>query len=82
MPKFNPPEPLDFNRPEEWPMWKQRFERFRLCTKLNAETEAIQVSSLIYAMGSEAERIFSTFTFPEREEGQPDPRENYDDVMT
>uniref|UniRef100_A0A3B4U8Y0 ribonuclease H n=1 Tax=Seriola dumerili TaxID=41447 RepID=A0A3B4U8Y0_SERDU len=63
MPQFTPPSEFKFDCPAEWPEWKQRFSRFRLATKLNKDDEEIQVSSLIYAMGSEAEKIFSSFVF-------------------
>ena len=53
--KVNPPEKLDFSKPQEWPDWKQRFERFRYATKLNAEGEVLQTNALIYTMGKEAE---------------------------
>ena len=65
MPKFAPPTNFSFDKPEEWPEWKQRFVRFRIATKLDKEEGAVQVSSLIYAMGSEAENIFRSFTFTE-----------------
>ena len=63
MPKFNPPSEFKFECPAEWPEWKQRFSRFRLATRLNRDEGEIQVSSLIYAMGSEAEKIFASFAF-------------------
>ena len=61
MAKFDPPEAFDFTNPSKWPEWKQRFERFRIATKLNKEDDDLQVSSLIYSMGSEAEHIYGTF---------------------
>ncbi|XP_019725289.1 uncharacterized protein LOC109515746 isoform X2 [Hippocampus comes] len=63
MAKFNPPGSFPFDRPTEWADWKQRFQRFRVATKLNNEDGEVQVSSLIYAMGAEAENIFKAFTF-------------------
>ena len=39
-----PPEPFVFARPEEWPKWIRRFERFRLATGL----EENQISTFIY----------------------------------
>lgn len=66
MPKFAPPTNFSFDKPGEWPEWKQRFVRFRIATKLDKEG-AVQVSSLIYAMGSESENIFRSFTFTEDE---------------
>lgn len=63
MAKFHPPESFAYDRPNEWADWKQRFLRFRLATKLSKEDGEVQVSSLIYAMGPEAENIFKSFTF-------------------
>ncbi|XP_012941975.1 uncharacterized protein LOC106012728 [Aplysia californica] len=80
MPHFKPPEPFDFSKPHEWPEWRQRMLRYRTATKLSAETGAIQVSSLIYAMGRQAEQIFNPFTFPAPVEGN-DPRDNFDTVL-
>ena len=63
--KLDPPEKLDFSKPQEWPNWKQRFDRFRCATKLNKEDEELQINALIYAMAKEAEHIFKAFTFEE-----------------
>lgn len=68
MAKFHPPESFEFNHPERWPEWKQRFSRYRTAVKLNKEEDEVQVSTLIYALGKEAEQIFSTFVFEEGEE--------------
>ncbi|KAK9519969.1 hypothetical protein VZT92_022659 [Zoarces viviparus] len=65
MAKFNPPMNFSFDKPGEWPEWKQRFVRFRTATKLDKEDGTVQVSSLIYAMGSESEDIFRSFAFTE-----------------
>ena len=62
MPGFKPPEPFEFSKPEQWPAWSQRFSRFRIASKLDKEAFDVQVSSLIYAMGAEAEKVYSTFT--------------------
>ncbi|KAL6482004.1 hypothetical protein MHYP_G00100840 [Metynnis hypsauchen] len=70
MAKFNPPSEFKFDRPADWPEWKQRFSRYRLATKLSKDNGEIQVSSLIYSMGSEAEKIFSSFHFASEEEGK------------
>ena len=51
MPKFNQPDCFLFDKPADWPEWKQKF-RFRTATKLDRETPAVQVSSLVYAMGA------------------------------
>ncbi|XP_024119315.1 uncharacterized protein LOC112140549 [Oryzias melastigma] len=63
MAKFNPPESFDFTQPSAWPAWRQRFSRYRIATKLDHEAGEVQVNTLLYAMGKEAEPIFSTFTY-------------------
>lgn len=63
MPKFNPPENFNFNNPSEWPDWKQRFSRYRTATKLDKDDATVQISSLVYAMGREAEHILNSFVF-------------------
>jgi len=59
---FNPPEQFSFTKPTTWPAWRQRFSRYTLASKLDREDKAVQISSLIYAMGPEAEKIYTTFT--------------------
>ena len=61
--KFPPPQNYNFERPAEWPEWKQRFGRYRVATKLNKETEEVQVNTLIYSMGPHAENIYSSFKY-------------------
>lgn len=57
MSKFQPPAEFDFCSPNKWEDWRDRFLRYRLATKLNKEAGEIQVSSLIYSMGIDAENI-------------------------
>ena len=75
MPKFNPPPSFNFSNPSEWPDWKQMFERYRIATKLHKD-EGIQVNSLIYAMGKEAEHIFKSLVFDEAGD-----EEKYEKIM-
>lgn len=75
MAKFQAPESFDFTQPSAWPTWRQRFSRFRIATKLDQEDGDVQVNTLLYAMGKEAEPIFSTFTFPDNVD------EYYDEVL-
>ena len=65
MAKFHAPESFDFTQPSAWPVWRQRFARYRIATELDKKDGEIQVNTLLYAMGKEAEPIFSTFTFPD-----------------
>lgn len=64
MAKFGPPELFNFTQPAEWLTWRQRFSRFRVASKLDKETGEVQVNLLLYAMGREAEPIYSSFVFP------------------
>ncbi|KAL6491496.1 hypothetical protein MHYP_G00018410 [Metynnis hypsauchen] len=76
MAKFNPPTGFSFDKPGEWPDWKQRFVRFRTATKLDKEDGAVQVSSLIYSMGSESENVYRSFAFDEERH-----KDNFDRVL-
>ncbi|KAK0145882.1 hypothetical protein N1851_015191 [Merluccius polli] len=67
MAKFHAPDPFDFPQPAAWPAWRQRFSRYRIAAKLNQEDNDVQVNALLYAMGKDAEPIFSTFTFGDDE---------------
>ena len=58
---FKPPAHFDFREPQAWPVWRSLFERFHTATELSKKSEEVQVSCLIYSMGPEAEKIFSTF---------------------
>ena len=50
MPKLNPPDPIDFQRPK-WTEWKSRFTRYRVASKLTEDSGEVQVATLIYSMG-------------------------------
>ena len=69
---FKPPECFTFAKPELCKEWKQRFSRFRIASKLDKEPETIQINSLLYSMGSEAEKVFVQLTFAEGEADQYD----------
>ena len=60
MASFQVSTPDKFNfKPEEWGRWIRRFERFRIASKLNEESEEAQVNTLIYSMGDEADDILA-----------------------
>ena len=48
-----------------------------LLTKLAEDSDEIQVASLVYAMGAEAEHVFKSFTFADADDSK-----KYDLVMT
>lgn len=85
MPKFNPPEPLPFDQPSKWPEWRERFERYRIAAKLHRDDGEVQVSTLIYVMGRQAEGIYKSFTFdpqPAATADNPNPVNPKNDYAT
>ena len=59
---FKPPQEFDFDKPETWKDWLHRFERFRTCSNLAGESGELQVASLLYSMGENAEKVFNQLT--------------------
>ena len=51
---------MNFDEPK-WDTWKSQFMTFRLVTKLHNEENVVQIASLKYCMGGEAEAIMKTF---------------------
>lgn len=76
MVKFLAPEQFNFAKPEDQPEWKQCFSRYWFPTKLNKEPPEVQVSELIYSMGPEAEQVYKSFAFEDKEEAN-----DYDDML-
>lgn len=54
---IRPPEPFDFSKPQDWAKWIRRFERFRLASNLQENSDENQVNTFIYCMGDEADDI-------------------------
>ena len=63
-----PPEKFDFRQPESWDKWFRRFDRYLQTSGFAAGDEKRQISSLIYAMGDEAEDILKTFCLSEADQ--------------
>ena len=59
--QVTPPEQFNFSRPEEWTKWVRRFERFRKASGLEEKDEEVQINTLIYAMGDDADDILRSF---------------------
>ena len=59
--QVQPPEPFSFSRPNEWPKWARRFERFRVASGLVSKGEEVQVNTLLYAMGDDTDDILRSF---------------------
>ena len=81
MAKFNPLENFDFSKPAEWPCCKQRFDRYSKVTKLTGEMGEVHVSTLIYAMGPEAEDVVSTSAYTLAVDSDH-PGENENNIQT
>ena len=67
MPSFKPPQQINFREPQGWPEWRSQFQRFRTASELTDKSGEVQVSSLIYSMGPEAEKIFFQFGLADAE---------------
>ncbi|XP_071094558.1 uncharacterized protein [Haliotis cracherodii] len=65
--QVSPPDRFNFKQPDEWPKWIKRFARFRLASRLNTKDGNLQVSTLVYSMGEEAEDILATFRLNEQQ---------------
>ena len=68
--KLQPPQPLNFQSPDEWPRWYHRFNQFHLASGLSEEGKARQVCTLLYCMGETAENILSStdITYDEKKD--------------
>lgn len=67
MPKFQPPEYFNFERPGDWKEWRARFERYAIINKLSEDSDDIQVNTLVYSIGPKAETVYSAFKWTEGE---------------
>ncbi|XP_065891581.1 uncharacterized protein [Dysidea avara] len=57
---LQPPTPFSFGNSEEWPKWKRRFEQYRQASGLVEKGEECQVSTLLYCLGEDAEKVLDT----------------------
>lgn len=70
---FKAPEEFDFSNPSGWPAWRDRWQRFRLASKIHKEAQDVQVSALIYSMGPTAEHLLSSFGLSDEDKKKLDP---------
>ena len=61
------PEAFNFAKPEQWDKWIRRFEHFRSASGLATKEGSVQVSTLLYAMGSDADDVMLSFNLTEAE---------------
>jgi hypothetical protein len=69
--QVQPPEKFT-SKPEDWLKWSRRFERFRMASGLEKESEESQVNTLIYSMGSEADDIVQSLGIAEGDQKKYD----------
>ena len=63
--QLRPPEPFDFKSPDGWLKWKRRFEQYRDASGLSGESDARQVSTLLYCLGEEANDVLASTNISE-----------------
>ena len=73
--RLDPPKAFNFRSPDEWPRWKKRFQQFRLASGLSEDSNAKQVSTLLYCMGQDAEEMLASTNITTVD------REQYDQVL-
>ena len=61
------PEKFNFSRTEDWPKWIRRFERYCRASELNKKDDTLQINTLIYAMGHQAEDILTSLKLTQDE---------------
>ncbi|XP_064477846.1 uncharacterized protein LOC135391507 [Ornithodoros turicata] len=59
------PEAFNFDNAVEWESWIQEFDDYRYASGLSERTSEAQVRTLLYTMGRQARKIFSTFQLSE-----------------
>ena len=79
MGKFNP-ACFDFSKPHELPDWKLRWKRNHAASELEQKSGRTQVSSLIYAMGADADVIYRSFVFDADKEEDENDHDCFDEV--
>ena len=59
---------LDSRKPEEWKRWIERFDCYRIAAGLDAKEEKVQINTLVYAMGGNANEIVKSFQLTEEDQ--------------
>ena len=70
-------EPFNFAKPDEWPRWKSRFERFRSASGLSEEDDKRKFSTLLYCLGQDADDVLRSTAI----HVTADERKKYDTVV-
>ena len=64
---FQYPVTFNFAKPAagEWPKWIKRFEQYHVASGLSKDSDARQVSTLLYCLGEQAEDVLSSTNISE-----------------
>ncbi|KAK0150368.1 hypothetical protein N1851_008526 [Merluccius polli] len=54
-PQLAPPGKFDFSNANEWPRWLKCFERYRIASGLDKQSQEFQVNAFMYAVGGHLE---------------------------
>ena len=68
--RLQPPEPFDFKSPDNWLKWQRRFLQYRDASGLSEESQARQVSTLLYCLGEEANDVLTSTNISEEDKKQ------------
>ena len=63
MARFQPPGSFDFADQTGWQDWLDRFTQYRLVVKLHKEDNDVQIATLLYSMGPQANVVFKQLVF-------------------
>ncbi|XP_061906727.1 uncharacterized protein K02A2.6-like isoform X2 [Entelurus aequoreus] len=74
VPQYFPPSKFDFSKPEEWPRWSTRFNRYRIASGLDKQSQEFQVNAFMYSAGEEAEDVLKALQLTEEQ------KKSYNDV--
>ena len=75
--RLQPSENFDFKAAGNWQTWHQRFQWFRIASKLSEESAETQISTQIYCMGTEAEQIYKSLSLKKKED-----KKNFDVILS
>ncbi|XP_065174678.1 uncharacterized protein K02A2.6-like [Sycon ciliatum] len=63
--QVSPPSSFNFQAADQWDRWLRRFNRYRQASGLHTQPESVQVNSLLYTMGEQADDLLDSFHLPE-----------------
>ncbi|KAL7881030.1 hypothetical protein SRHO_G00032840 [Serrasalmus rhombeus] len=75
IPQYFPPGKFDFTNPSDWPKWVKRFNRYRIASGLDKQSQEFQVNAFMYSAGEEAEDVLNVLPLTEEQ------KKSYDSVM-